>query len=304
MSSVKNVAIVGAGGNIGSAIAAALVSSGLYNVTALTRPDSTNVMPSNLNVIKTDYSHASLVSALTGQDALVITMSVFAAPDTQLRLIDAAVEAKVKFIVPSEWGSDPENMASFTKDVWLHDGMMAVRNHLKAKNAAFIGVACSFWYEYSLSGTEIRYGFDFPSKTVTLFGDGETKINTSTWPQVGRAVAAILKEPEKWAGGSVYVRSFWVSQRDMLEAVERVTEEKWTVHNEGVYERYQRGAKMLGEGNMEGFGIGMYARGFYPDDSLTKETSNEALGLPVEDFDEATEVAVEMARGKRSGAAF
>ena len=61
-------------------------------------------------------------------------------------------------------------------------------------------------------------------------------------------------------------------------------------------ERYQRGAKMLQEGNMVGFGIGMYSRGFFPDGALSFKTENEALGLPREDFDEATKVAIEMAK--------
>lgn len=296
MALVKNIAIVGAGGNIGSNIAGALVQTGKYQVSAITRPDSKNVIPAGLNAIKTEYDHASLVAAMKGQDALIITMSVTAPPDNQLKLIDAAAEAKVRYVMPSEWGSDPERMPQVTKDMLIYDGTIAVRQHLKKVNIEWIGLACSFWYEFSLAGTEIRYGFDFESKTVTLFGDGNTKINTTTWPQVGRAVVAIMDDPERWRNRSVYVNSFYVSQRDMLASIERLSGEKWTVRNEAVEERYARGIKLLGEGNMQGFGVAMYTRGFYPDGALSFETDNQALGLLEEDFDQATNVGIEMSR--------
>lgn len=296
MSPVKNIAIVGAGGNLGSVIASELIKHGGYTVTAITRPSSTATISPSLNIIKTEYDHASLVKALMGQDVLVITMSVMAPPQTQLQLIDAAVEAGVKYIMPSEWGSDPVGMENVTRDMFMYDSMMAVRNHLAKTGATWIGVANSFWYEFSLAGTEIRYGFDFETRTVTLYDDGATKINTTTWPQIGRAVAAIFAVPEKYKNRPVYINSFHVSQRDMLESVRRVTGEDWTVKNEPVKERYQRGSDLLKEGNMAGFGIGMYSRGFFNDGALSFEVENETLGLPKEDFDEATKVGVEMAR--------
>lgn len=296
MGSVKNIAIVGAGGNIGGTIANALLKAGIFHVTAITRPDSSSVIPPGLNIVKTSYEHASLVNALKGQDALIITMNVMAPPDSQNKLIDAAVEAGVKYVMPSEWGADVGNMEQVSKDMFVYDSLMSVRNHLEKTGAQWIAIACSFWYEFSLAGTEIRYGFDLDRKTVTLFGDGDVKINTSTWPQVGRAVAAVFAEPEKFKNRSVHINSFYVSQKDMLESVERVTGEKFTITTEPVQERYMRGVQMLQQGNMAGFGIGMYTRGFFPDGALSFEVENEALGLPKEDFDEATRVAVEMAK--------
>ena len=59
-------------------------------------------------------------------------------------------------------------------------------------SADFVSLACSFWYEFSLAGSQARYGFDFAKREVTFYDEGETKITTSTWPQCGRAVAALL----------------------------------------------------------------------------------------------------------------
>lgn len=104
---VRNVAIVGAGGRSGSAIVRALTAGGKHKVTAITRPDSTNTMPAGIHEVKrVNYdSQASIVEALKGQDVLIITLHVMAPPESQTRLIDAAVEAGVKWIIPNEWGA-------------------------------------------------------------------------------------------------------------------------------------------------------------------------------------------------------
>ena len=103
---VRNIAIVGAGGRAGKVIAQALIEGGKHKVTAITRPDSSNTMPAGIHEVKrVDYdSHPSLVEAMKGQDVLIITMNVMAPPDSQTRLIDAAVEAGVRWVIPNEWG--------------------------------------------------------------------------------------------------------------------------------------------------------------------------------------------------------
>ena len=56
----------------------------------------------------------------------------------------------------------------------------------------WIAVTCSFWYAFSLAGGEARYGFDLDTKKVTLFDNGRTKINHTTFPQLGHAVGSLL----------------------------------------------------------------------------------------------------------------
>jgi hypothetical protein len=146
-----------------------------------------------------------------------------------------------------------------------------------------------------------------------LFDEGETKISTSTWPQVGRTVAALLSLPIKAADGAcldnfrdqvVYADSFTVSQRDMLESAWRVTgttEKDWTITKESSKERYAEGVKVMQQGDQSGFVKMLYTRVFFEDGSgnfESKGTLNGLLGLPKEDIDEATKVAIE--RSKRS----
>lgn len=172
----------------------------------------------------------------------------------------------------------------------------------------WIVLSCGFWYEFSLGGTADRYGFDFRARSVTFFDDGAAKINTSTFAQCGRALAALLSlkllpEDEgdaapalaRWDNGVVYVSSFRVSQRDMFESAKRVTgtaDADWAIAHEGSAERYRRGVEDMRKGELGGLVRLMYSRLFFPDGSGSYEDTrglqNGVLGLPQEDLDEAT----------------
>ncbi|KAK4543266.1 hypothetical protein LTR36_005816 [Oleoguttula mirabilis] len=310
MPPVHNVAIVGAGGRIGGQIVEALVKQGKHKVTAITRPDSTSSMPAGLHDIKkADYSdHDSLVKALSGQDFLIITMGIMAAKDSQQKLVDAAKEAGIKYIMPNEWGMDVAQNEQLGNDTMLGPGHLAMREYIEKAGLTWISMACGFWYEFSLSGAEMRYGFDFKEKKVTLFNDGNIKLYTSTWPQVGRAVAKLLarEDLESFKNAAVHVYSFYISQRDMLASVLHVTGDKesdWTITTEDVQERFERGMKILQGGNWHGFAIALYSRCFFPDVVPSQEGrfDNEKLGLPQEDLDQYTKIAVGYA-GKEAAA--
>lgn len=66
-------------------------------------------------------SHAALVSAFQGIDAVVSVMTFGPLSDidiVELRLINAAIEAGVKFFIPSEWAPDSAG-ADITEEPWI-----------------------------------------------------------------------------------------------------------------------------------------------------------------------------------------
>lgn len=318
MASIKNVAIVGAGGNSGSYMAKELLKTGKHTVTAITRADSQSKLPEGIVVKKIDYEKPeTIVEALKGQDALVITLSVFAPREQQSKLIDAAIEAGVQWVMPNHWAPDTEN-EGLAKDVVNFGGIKAFQTQIEQKGKInHISLCTGFWYEWSLAIPD-SYGVDFANKKVTFYDDGNAKISTSTWPQVGRAVAALLSLPVNAQGSGksledfknkvVYVNSFTVSQQDMFDSVLRVTgtqKSDWTISEEPAVERYTGGLKAMKEGDRTGFVKMMYTRVFYPDGCGDFEshrgTANAALGLPKEDLDEATKAAMERAKEFSSG---
>lgn len=110
MSTIKAVAVAGASGSVGEPIVKALIEAG-FTVTALTRADSKSTLPSSVKVANVDYNDLeSLTAALKGQDALVSTLGT-ASVDQQFKLVDAALAAGVRRLIPSEFGCDMETPA-------------------------------------------------------------------------------------------------------------------------------------------------------------------------------------------------
>lgn len=302
-----------AGGRVGKFITEELLKVGKHKVTAITRADSTNTIPAGAAVKKVDYDdHASLVEALQGQDALVITMGSRAPPEQQTKLIEAAAAANVPWVLPNEYGYDNAHPGLF-KDIPVSETHAQYTAHIEQLGkSSWIGISCGFWYEYSLAAGPYFYGFDLAKRAVTFFDDGNTRINTSTLPQCGRGVANLLglkilpdDNDDKSACLShyrnrfIYLSSFLVSQKDMLDSVMRVTGTapgNWHVRYEPSSRRYEIGVEELRKGNLFGFPLLMYSRVFYPGGGGEFETSrgllNGVLGLPREDLDQYTAVAV------------
>jgi hypothetical protein len=280
----------------------------------LTRADSKAVFPDGVTVVKVDYnSEDSLVDALRGQDFLSVSLSTSTPPDVHRRVVSAAAKAGVPYVMPNYYafglgersgslGSDPilSTFSTFVEDVRSTDGI------------SFIALTCGFWYEFSLSLGDPWYGFDIKNRKVTFYDDGKTRINTSTWEQCGRALAALLQLPlksedgqpavEDWKDDALYISSFLISQRDMLDSLHRVlgtSDEDWTISYQDVKERQKAGMEELQAGKRTGFAKAMYARIFFPGTGGDYETGyqldNAKLGLPKEDLDEATKLAVKMA---------
>jgi uncharacterized protein YbjT (DUF2867 family) len=108
MTAVKNVALIGASGNLGPSILNAFLANGSFNITVISRQESTATFPSSAKVVKIDYSHESLVTAFKGQDAVVSIAGAGQLFDQQ-KYIDAAITAGVKRFIPSEFGNDLSN---------------------------------------------------------------------------------------------------------------------------------------------------------------------------------------------------
>lgn len=247
-------------------------------------------------------------------------MSPRAPQDTQMKLVEAAADAGVPYLVPSGWGCDSAHPSS--DESFLGPGQRAVQKRIEELGkSSWIEFVSSPWYEFGLGGIQDQFGFDLREHKVTFFDDGMARINTSTWDQTGRAVAKVLslkEEPEnanddsltlsKLKNSNVYFSSFLVSQKDMFASVMRVTgtkEHDWTIDYEKSDERYSSAVKLLQQGNRSAFQRAMYTRMFVPEEpgygsgaacfEPKKGTLNDVLGLPKEDLDERTKVALSIA---------
>lgn len=303
-------------GSVGKYITDYLMKNGKHNITAVTRFQSKSKIPEGVHAAKVDYdSEQSLVDGLKGHDFLIITMSTLAPRDTQTKLINAAAKAGIKWIMPNEFSPMFGDDEALGKSIGFYDRAASTRKQIEDLGMNWTSLVCGFWYEFSLAGSPARYGFDLGNKKLTLFDDGETKINTSTWPQCGRAVANLLglkifpqdetdKSPtlSQFMNKPLCISSFLVSQKDMLASVLRVTgskESEWSITSEPAEARFEEAINMTKSGNRTAFQVSMYTRVFFKDGRGDYEKdgrlANEALSLPRENLDEFTRIAVMMA---------
>ncbi|KAF5568205.1 isoflavone reductase family [Fusarium phyllophilum] len=311
---IERVAIVGAGGTIGSHITAALLQTGKHTVKALTRKDSSNKLPEGVEAAPVDYNdQASIIAALKDQQFFIITMAPTAPRDTHSKLVQAAANAGVPYIMPNGYAGDIESI-KLGQDTLLGPVAKAQRDEIESFGMKWITVCSGFWYDYSLAGGETRFGFDFTKDkySLTLYDDGNVKTSVSTLSQVGRAISKVLSLKElpddktdksltlsSFFNKAIYLKSFELSQRDMFESVKRVsgtTDADWTITHEPTKKRYEEGLQQVKTGNMAGFSKLLYARAFYPDDpsNLAAKAQNELLGLPDESLDEATKLGIDL----------
>ncbi|KAK9243183.1 hypothetical protein V1506DRAFT_562260 [Lipomyces tetrasporus] len=312
---IRRVAIVGAGGSVGKHIAQELLKTEKHTVTALTRSGSQSKLPEGVQPVYVNYDdEASLATALEGQEFLIITLSVMAPPGTQSKLVQAAAKAGIRYVMPNVWGNDVTN-EGLVSSLQNWGRSRAVINEIeKTGVSSWIALICGFWYEHSMTLGPEAFGFNFAEKKLTLYDDGNTKINVSTQVQCGRAVARLLSLkllPENehdqsltissWLNKPVFISSFLLSQKDMFESWKRVAGDKgddWTIEYEPSLERYQKGLDRMKSGDHRGFGQAMYARVFFPNGGGNFEHShglaNSILSLPTEDLDEQTKNAKDM----------
>ena len=273
------------------------------------RADSQGTLPAGVKVAHVDYDdEASLIAAFKGQQFLAITLSVSVPPDTHSKIVKAAVKAGVPYIMPNAYGFDIQNKTLAEESIAGKTYLQYIAE-LESLGASYILLTCGFWYEWSLALGEQWFGFDIKDRKVTFFDDGNTPMSISTWQQCGRALAGLLSLPEsgaspaisQWKNTSLYIASFTVSQRDMLDSLHRVlgtTDKDWNITYEPTAQRYKDGKDEMQKGLMTGFAKTMYSRAFFPNGEGDFESSrglaNELIGLPKDNLDEATKRTVEM----------
>ncbi|KAI0448960.1 hypothetical protein F5B21DRAFT_509633 [Xylaria acuta] len=279
-SPIKNVAVVGGSGNLGPATVSELVDAG-FAVTVLTREGSTSTFPAGVVSKAVDYASVeSLTSALQNQDALVSTIASVAVAG-QRPLVDAAVAAGVRRIIPSEFGINTRFLGKEPIRTILQ-GKIQTLNYIHEKskqNPSFTwtGISTGVFFDWGLEHGSI--GLDKTTKTATIFDSGDEPYQASNLPDIGRAVAAVLKNPERTVNRYISIASFNPTQNQVLEIAEKLTGAKWTVNHLPASEQQQIGVEKLGKGDYSAFSNFLRKRIFGDGAGLAVEGPDNALDL-------------------------
>jgi len=220
---IKKVALIGGSGATGAPIVRALVNAS-FEVLVVSRVSSTAASPEGANIIKIDYTRESLVAALKGQEAVVSAVSTFSL-DQQIAIIDNAIEAGVRRFLPSEFGDDT-SVRALGEQVPPALTKTETVAYLKSKEhtgMTWTAVIVGAYFDYTLDMPGML-GLDIAGNSMTLFDGGDVEFEATNLAQIGRTVAAVLSVEYlgETANQYVYINSFTVTQRQILQIVEEV----------------------------------------------------------------------------------
>jgi len=280
--SIKKVTLAGASGPVGTAILKELLKSQLFDISVLTRHTSTHTFPAGVKVVPVDYTSTdSLIAALQGQDALVSSVAMAAVPSQRL-LIDAAVKAGIKRIIPSEFGCDLKNTAARKLPVFA--GKVDIERYLDELaikgETSYTLVFCGPFLDLGL-----RQGIflNFEKREAHVYDGGDQLISTSRLGTVGKAVRRILTHPRETADRAVWVKDIDISQNQLLKLAKSLTPgEEWKVTHVNTAELEKESMaqiknKEVGSKTMSG----LLLRGIFAPEcgNLFKHVHNSVLGI-------------------------
>lgn len=297
---LKNVIIIGAGGNLGPTIFKALDSNPAFTVSVLSRTGSKSTFPTHTKVhtIPDSFPLDALTAAFKGQDA-IIDLAPLRDLDQHKRAIDAAIATGVKRFIPPEFGSNTSEQR-VVDAVPIFKGKTAVRDYLVSKEGSgltWTGVINGPFFDWGLLVGFL--GFDLKKKKALIYDDGNHYTDMSLLSTIGKAVAGILLKPEETKNRYVHINSFRVTQNQTLAALEKATGgTKWEVEKASSGEEGRRGRELLGKGDFSGVVPAICGVEYSGEDWVNFEPFglwNEKLGLPKtnENLDEVVKKVVE-----------
>lgn len=272
----------------------------------MTRSLGSNLKEINgANSVTSDYTHESLVKVFTGQEAVVSAVAAGPPIAAQKVMVDAAIQAGVRRFIPSEYGSSSidQPLEDFKK---LMAPKTELIGYLREKSqlhpqfswtclsgGALLDMVCNrYGTQCRCAATNVDdnqgilngvWGFSVSDRTATIFDTGEARFDSTTIPAMVQSVVSVLQRPADSANKYLQIRSFTVSQSEILAALEDITQSKWSVSYVDAESLRQEGWKLLAGGNPKQ-GIESIVRGALfqgqKDISVSQDAlANKQLGL-------------------------
>ncbi|UPL02834.1 hypothetical protein LCI18_013768 [Fusarium solani-melongenae] len=241
MSNYQRIALVGAG-LLGSGVLIELVNAG-FDVTVLGRSMNRQAeLPAGVRYSSIDYSSPdSLVSALRGHDAAILTHSLFGV-HLNKPLIDASIKAGVRRIIPSHYGSVATSDDPEVRSMPVHATLIDIRKYLEEKaqhgeiEYTILEPGC-FLETLVTTDTAI----DLRNKRMDLWDDGNHRFSSSTLSGTGKAMVGVFRNASATKNRIIRFHEFTISQNEIFDLAKRYVApvEKWTVNPVNSDQKYE-----------------------------------------------------------------
>lgn len=299
---IKNVALIGGTGTLGAPVLKVLKRS-QFDICILNRHSSKSVYP-GLKVITVpdDLDVDTVAQALRDNqiDALIITIAG-SHVESQKKLIDASFKGGVKRVMPAEFGSCDSADEKTNEILPLMKGKKVVRDYLvslqdkkregESGNLTWTSLVTGHFFDYGLTCGLLK--FDVKGRKAYILDGGNIKFSGSNLEFIGNAVVKILEKPQETENKLLYVHSHYVTQLEVLAALEKVTGDKFERIDESSEEELSKVRPKMLEGDFDAREEVVAIWGVVASDWSKKEAfANELLGLQQDDLHETIEKVV------------
>ncbi|MCJ1390360.1 hypothetical protein MMC18_003219 [Xylographa bjoerkii] len=226
---IRNVIVIGGGGNLGRYVVQELLHSG-FRVSILSRLTSSSMFPSNVTVHKVNYDEASLLQAFQEQDAAISTIAMMNVPE-QMKIIDAAARAGVKRFIPSEFEGDTTapSVVEYFPTARRKPEVLAYLKKKEPEGMTWTAICCGVFFDLILGEMNGALGWNLKYQKAVIYDSGDQPYEASNVAQVGKAVASTLLHLSETENRHIYVNSFTLTQNLVLAALEKACGRKWDV---------------------------------------------------------------------------
>ncbi|KAF2650660.1 isoflavone reductase family protein-like protein [Lophiostoma macrostomum CBS 122681] len=220
---LRKVALIGGSGNLGPHLLDALRKDSSFEVTVICRQSSQSQFPAETKIIRVadNYPIDEVTAAFRGHDAVVLSLTF---TDIMETLVDAAIAAGVKRLIPSMWGGRLDDAEA--REIFPPAAAKARQlDYVKFKETlgwSWTGVTCGPFLDLCIQKN--FFGFDSKTRTGRIWDDGEKRFAVTTYKGVGQALVGILHNPLETANRIVHVSSMEMSLNELLMAYKDVTE--------------------------------------------------------------------------------
>ncbi|KAK6530280.1 hypothetical protein TWF694_003642 [Orbilia ellipsospora] len=290
-STIQKVVLVGGSGHLGPFILAALQAAN-YDLTVVTRRDSTAKFPQNTKVVKIDdgYPEDQVLEAFAGADAVVLSLA-FVALEYHAALVDASIKAGVKRLVASTYGCNDENAAvlDLFPIAYRHHNIVNDLRSRKAPGWSWTSISCGPFFEMCVETG--FFGLNAQDHTAILCDDAsDFKFSTTTRATIGTAVARVLAKPEETANRNIFISSFEVTMNEVFNSMKKATGvSDWTVTSTSTDELVVSGREMWARGDMYGMAklalVSQLREEYGSNFRKLGKLDNDLLGIETEDVD-------------------
>ena len=144
-------------------------------------------------------------------------------------------------------------------------------------------IGCGVWKDWAVQHNFL--GLDYRTRTITLRDDGNGKFNTPTMQNMALALLRTLLDLEKYTNKEVYIPDDARSQRELLEAIERISGKQWTLKSISSSALIAEEQRAYAEGDLvtvvalsgNAFATGHYG-GWFEEDQKQREDLEPGVG--------------------------